>query len=245
MTRRRASSLLDLGVGDVDVAVLDDEGRPRRAPRHVPRAQVAPAELPLDARHLEATGHPAVERARPSHRDGARPCAGGRHDPGHEPIALLPVPARHVEVEVRGIAGLGAPAELDVGLRRCGVASRHVDARALVGVAQFGHERQATERRIAVERPACGRRRRGEVDELAPLHALAFGGAPRPSRRRRCASRNDPTGSPAGADHRPGRRPACRSGRRCARSARRRRPCSARRGADGRESARRTARSGS
>ena len=56
-------------VGDVDVAVLDDDAALAAAPVDVPRAHARGRELALDARRLERVEQHAVERARAAHLD--------------------------------------------------------------------------------------------------------------------------------------------------------------------------------
>ena len=91
----------DDGVADVGVGVLDDDVALGIAPGHVEGLHRAAAELAFDARPAEGAEQHAVELAGAVHLDGARRRAERRHQPGQEPIALLPVGAGDVKRHAR------------------------------------------------------------------------------------------------------------------------------------------------
>ena len=142
IAEREASVGVDFGiaeadepVGDVDVAVLDDDVAVAGAPDGVERAQTFAGEIALDARMAERAGHDAVEFAPPAEGDRMRGRSEVRHDPRQQLIAFLPVGARHVKPDSRTIAVPRRTAERDVRAlgREASIVERHVIGSVLVG----------------------------------------------------------------------------------------------------------------
>ena len=81
------------------VARFDDEMARAITPDRVPRPEVLAAEIAVDTRTTEGSGHDTVEFAAAPERDGGRFRAKVRQDAGEDLVALLPVAARHVKAD--------------------------------------------------------------------------------------------------------------------------------------------------
>ena len=106
IAERKHSVGTDLGaarsdgrVSNRDIAVFDDEMARAITPDRVPRPEVLAAEIAVDTRTTEGSGHDTVEFAAAPERDGGRFRAKVRQDAGEDLVALLPVAARHVKAD--------------------------------------------------------------------------------------------------------------------------------------------------
>ena len=99
---------------DVHVRVLHHDVSGAVAPVRIPGAQILAGEVAFNSRPPERAGHDAVEPAAATERDRPRRRSEIRDDAGQYPIALLPVPARHMKREPRTIAPFTRSFERDV-----------------------------------------------------------------------------------------------------------------------------------
>ena len=167
-------SVGDERVGDVHVAVLDHEARLAAAPAHAPRAHVVAHEDAFDTWLPERLRHDAIELAEPRHRDGRRRRPERRHDAGEHAVALLPVRARHVKGDLRGVAIGRPPAEFDVRRRGCRPTRIQVDPIGPEPVSDIATDRHIAERQLWIERTLRGtgrrRQRQGRSRQRSFLH---------------------------------------------------------------------------
>ena len=172
----RAGAAAEVAPDDVQVRVLDQELAAAGAPVDVPGPHVLAGEGRLDARRRQVAQKGAVEGAVAVDREriGRGPHRG--HDRGHQPVALLPVRARHPEGNPAVRPPRGASGERDVGRRRGQVARFELQPVARGPIRDLPAELERPGRQIGRLPATAGHRRRGAGARLGA-------GEPHPRRR--------------------------------------------------------------